>query len=894
MSSLLAFAVKDFRSQLRQLVLTGAAVAVGVAFLVLSVGGAGALVQSYEQSAAADVGTAPVQVVAPETGALPADAAAKAARLPGVVEVSERLVGHANVLLPSGRPLDDRALVTSVATDPALRWQRLDSGDWPRARGEAVLDTDTARRVGAAPGDTVRLTKAAGGTADVRLTGLLDTSASQALGSQPAIGVPYAETRTYATGVRATHLDLDLAPGAGAKASGSASAVAVAVAAKKAIGGGVATHTHAGAVDNAKQSGRTMYAVVLTAALSFVLIAMAVARMVVTNTFSVVLAQRARQLALLRCVGADREQVRRVIRRQGLLLGLLASAAGLAAGAGACLLGTALLNGLADLGPIEVSLLPGPLTFLLAGIFGVLLTLWAVRKPARAAAAVPPVAALSTSGTAQLPEPGSRTLREAVSVLLLVTGAGVLALGAFGGSPLALLAVTLGAILTFFGVLRYARHLLPPLVGLLGRGLRRPFGTTGRLAVQQLRANAARTGAAASAMLVGVTVAVSAVTAIGVASGGLETMLASRTPAVFALSGAGDGEAGGTRDGVPGAVPAAVPASALAALRERPELTATPVRTATLTVGGRTTVIATADPTRLNPTAEGVTEARALKDGEALSLTGEGTLTVKGRGTGTSAGAGTGTSTGAGTGTSTSTGTGTNTGTGTGTGPTTPTTLTAHRSTLPLDLAPDATLYVTPATLDRLAPGAATVSTVLVDPAPGTDHATARAAIDRALAAHPDLRVSDATSEVRLVRGMLDRLMLVVTVLLGFSMAIAALGVAATLMLTVEERTREFGMLRAIGLAGEQLRRMLTLESVLLALSGAVAGTLLGLVYGTLAARSVLTEVSPLEILASSGGTALTVLGILAATLLTGIAASALPARRVRRMVVVDALRSTS
>ncbi|MER5709951.1 ABC transporter permease [Streptomyces sp. NPDC002122] len=884
MSSLLAFAVKDFRSQLRQLVLTGAAVAVGVAFLVLSVGGAGALVQSYEQSAAADVGTAPVQVVAPGTGALPAGAAAKAARLPGVVEVSERLVGHANVLLPSGRPLDDRALVTSVAADPALRWQRLDSGDWPRARGEAVLDTDTARRVGAAPGDTVRLTKATGGTADVRLTGLLDTSASQALGSQPAIGVPYAETRTYATGVRATHLDLDLAPGAGAKASGSASAVAVA--AKKAIGGGVAAYTHAGAVDNAKQSGRTMYAVVLTAALSFVLIAMAVARMVVTNTFSVVLAQRARQLALLRCVGADREQVRRVIRRQGLLLGLLASAAGLAAGAGACLLGTALLNGLADLGPIEVSLLPGPLTFLLAGIFGVLLTLWAVRKPARAAAAVPPVAALSTSGTAQLPEPGSRTLREAVSVLFLVTGAGLLALGAFGGSPLALLAVTIGAILTFFGVLRYARHLLPPLVGLLGRGLRRPFGTTGRLAVQQLRANAARTGAAASAMLVGVTVAVSAVTAIGVASGGLETMLASRTPAVFTLAGAGDGEAGGTRNGVPGSVPAAVPASALAALRDRPELTATPVRTATLTVDGRTTVIATADPTRLNPAAEGVTEARALKDGEALSLTGEGTLRVKGRGTGTS----TGTNTGPGTGT----GTGTGTSTGTDSGPTTPTTLTAHRSPLPLDLAPDATLYVTPATLDRLAPGAAAVSTVLVDPAPGTDHATARAAIDRALAAHPDLRVSDATSEVRLVRGMLDRLMLVVTVLLGFSMAIAALGVAATLMLTVEERTREFGMLRAIGLAGEQLRRMLTLESVLLALSGAVAGTLLGLVYGTLAARSVLTEVSPLEILASSGGTALTVLGILAATLLTGIAASALPARRVRRMVVVDALRSTS
>ncbi|MFI6420157.1 FtsX-like permease family protein [Streptomyces sp. NPDC050842] len=847
MPSLLAFAVKDFRSQLRQLVLTGAAVAVGVAFLVLSVGGAGALVQSYEQSAAADVGTAPVQVVAPETGVLPAGAAAKAATLPGVVEVSERLVGHANVLLPSGRPLDDRALVTSVAADPALRWQRLDSGSWPRARDEAVLDTDTAHRVGAAPGDTVRLTKAAGGTADVRLTGLLDTSASEALSAQPAIGVPYAQTRTYATGVRATHLDIDLAPGTPAGA-GAPAAGATAAAAKKAIGGGVAAYTHAGAVENAKQSGRTMYAVVLTAALSFVLIAMAVARMVVTNTFSVVLAQRARQLALLRCVGADREQVRRVIRRQGLLLGLLASAAGLAAGAGACLLGTALIDGLADLGPIEVSLMPGRLTFLLAGVFGVLLTLWAVRKPARAAAAVPPVAALAASGAARLPEPGSRTLREVVSVLFVVTGAALLALGTLGGSPLALLAVTLGAILTFFGVLRYARHLLPPLVGLLGRGLRRPFGTAGKLAVQQLRANAARTGAAASAMLVGVTVAVSAVTAIGVASGGLETMLASRTPAAFSLVA---GEAG-TEGRANADARDAVPADALAALSDRRALAVTPVRTATLTIDGRSTVIAAADPARLNPAAEGVAEARALKDGEALTLTGDGTLTVK----------------------------------------STDTTLTARRSVLPLALAPGATVYVTPATLDRLAPGAVGVATVLVDPAAGTDHAAARTAIDQALAAHPDLRVADATADARLIRSMLDRLMLVVTVLLGFSMAIAALGVAATLMLTVEERTREFGMLRAIGLAGEQLRRMLTLESVLLAVSGALAGTLLGLVYGTLAARSVLTAVSPLEILASSGGTALTVLGILAATVLTGIAASALPARRVRRMAVVDALQA--
>ncbi|MFI8764297.1 FtsX-like permease family protein [Streptomyces sp. NPDC053792] len=895
-SSLFTFTVKDFRAQLRRLVLTGSAVAVGVAFLVLSVGGAGALVQSYEQSAAADVGEAAVQVVpGGGDGSLPAGAAARAARVPKVTSVAERLAGHANVITPSGRPLDDRALVTSIAADPALRWQRLDAGRWPEGPGEVVLDRESAERVGAKPGGTVRVTRADGSTADVRLTGLLDTSASQALGAQPAIGVPYAQVRTYATGVRATHLDLAVAPGADALAVAKAVKWAVsggAAGAARAAGDGatsgdgrtagdsatpggdraagesaahgngraadegatpgdkaprdggssrgpapaaVAAYTHAGAVDHALQGGETMYAIVMTAALSFVLIAMAVARMVVTNTFSVVLAQRARQLALLRCVGTDRDQLLRIIRRQGLMLGALASAAGLAAGAAACALGTALINGFADLGPIEISLMPGAWTFGLAGAFGVLLTLWAVRKPARAAAAVPPVAALAASGAATLPEPGSRAVREAVSVLMLVAGAGLLALGAFGGSALSLLAVTLGAILTFFAVLRYARHLLPPLVGLLGLALRRPFGTVGRLSVQQLRADARRTAAASSAMLVGVTVAVSAVTAIGAAEGGLDTMLANRMPAVFAL----DTDAG------------RVPADALAALRAERGLTVTPVRTATLTVDGRKTVVAAADPAGLNPAAEGVGAARALKDGEAIALTGRPALSVAG----------------------------------------TRLTAVTGAAELPVSLYPGATVYVTGATLDRLAAGAVTVSTVLLNPAGDTGHDAARAAVDRALVAHPEIRIADTGSDAELIRSMLDRLMLVVTVLLGFSIAIAALGVAATLMLTVEERTREFGMLRAIGLAGEQLRRMLTLESVLLALTAALAGTLLGLVYGTLAARSVLTgHVSPLEALADSGGTALTILALLAATVLTGVAASVLPAHRVRRMVVVDAL----
>ncbi|MEI5133874.1 ABC transporter permease [Streptomyces libani] len=287
-------------------------------------------------------------------------------------------------------------------------------------------------------------------------------------------------------------------------------------------------------------------------------------------------------------------------------------------------------------------------------------------------------------------------------------------------------------------------------------------------------------------------------------------------------------------------------------LRRQPELAVTPVRAASLTVDGHKSLVIAADPAQLKEDAEGVSAARSLRDGQALTTTGRGSVTVAGTRLAAESG----------------------------------------HSSLLFTLLPGAKVYVTEATLDRLAPGATTVAAVWLDPASGSDHDTARKALDRALSDYPHIRVSDAAANVVSVRHMLDRMLLVVTTLLGFSMAIAALGVAATLMLAVEERTREFGMLRAIGMSGRQLREMLTLESVLLALTGAVAGTVLGLVYGVLAVRSILGG-SPIAILTSSDGTALTVLGILAATVFTGIAASVLPARRVRRMAVVDALHTS-
>ncbi|MFI0980625.1 ABC transporter permease [Streptomyces sp. NPDC021093] len=827
----LKYTLKEFRGQARQLLLTGAAVAVGVAFLVLAVGGSGALVSSFGQLAAAEVGPAALQVTpgARDSGpskdpGLAGDAAAKAAEVPGVDAVVARQTGRGTVLTPAGRPLDEPAVVTSLTGSPALRWQLADGGKWAVAPDEVMLDSGTADRIGVRPGGRIALLTTGGGRTTALLTGTLDTRGAPSFAGQPVLGAPDGQVARYAAEPHTTQLDL-------AVRAGDERAVADAV--RTALGDQARVRTHEESVDAAKSDSGNMYVLVLVAALSFVLIAMAVARMVVSNTFSVVLAQQVRQLALLRCIGATRSEIRTHVRRQGLLLGIGASLTGLLLGAGASALGTLLLGTL-DLGPVSVDLMPGWVVFLLALLFGVLLTVLAVRAPAKSASAVPPVAALGGAHTATPDSTGSRAVRTVFSVLLLGLGALLLVGGAYAPAPLSVLAVTAGAILSFFGVLRLARWLLPPVVSLLALPTRRFSGTTGKLAAQQLRGNPGRTGAAASALLVGATVMVAASTVVSTTGGSLGDMLTSRQPGSFSLL--------TEKNQVPGA--------ALAALGKEKGLRTVPVRTATIdagtggTEGGgdRKATVASADPTLLNMGMEGADQARELGDGQALASFGS-ARTAHPAGLDVVPGA----------------------------------------SGYPFAVLPEASYFVSPRTMDRIAPRAP-VTTAWISPAEGLSHEEARNLLDKALLDQPTVRVHDAGAEAEFFRTMLDRMVMIAAVLLAFTMAIAALGVAATLMLGVDERTREIGMLRAIGLSGGQLRAMLTLEAVLLSLTGAIAGSVLGLVYGWLAGRSVTQQYG------FQHTPGLMIAGLLAVTVLIGLAAAVLPARRVRRMAVVDAL----
>jgi putative ABC transport system permease protein len=187
-------------------------------------------------------------------------------------------------------------------------------------------------------------------------------------------------------------------------------------------------------------------------------------------------------------------------------------------------------------------------------------------------------------------------------------------------------------------------------------------------------------------------------------------------------------------------------------------------------------------------------------------------------------------------------------------------------------------------TLDTYAPGTQDLA-LFVNAAPGTGADQLRSRLERTLASYPQVQVRDQADYKKLVHDQIAVLLYLVYALLGLAIVIAVLGVVNTLALSVVERTREIGLLRAIGLARRQLRRMIRLESVVIAVFGAVLGLALGLVWG------VCTQ----QVLALQGMTALaipwsTIVAVVIGSAVVGIVAALLPALRASRMNVLAAI----
>ena len=235
--------------------------------------------------------------------------------------------------------------------------------------------------------------------------------------------------------------------------------------------------------------------------LGFGFIAVGVGAFVIFNTLSITLAQRIRELATLRTLGASRRQIKRSVLTEGLAIGVLASVVGLA-------LGLALakgLNGLFQLFGIDLphaATVIQPRTIIVALSLGTIVTLIASLSPARRATRIAPIAAMREGATLP-PRLGAR--RPSIPLMILVIGAVLCLAGAFGGGSVgrSMILVGVGSVALFLGVIMIAGRLIRPLVAIVGAPARSFGGPPGRLASGNSTRNTTRTATTAAALMIG-------------------------------------------------------------------------------------------------------------------------------------------------------------------------------------------------------------------------------------------------------------------------------------------------------------------------------------------------------------------------------------------------------
>ncbi|MET0789694.1 MAG: FtsX-like permease family protein [Cellulomonas sp.] len=592
--------------------------------------------------------------------------------------------------------------------------------------------------------------------------------------------------------------------------------------------------------------------VLVTVVLGFAAVALLVAALVIANTFQVLVAQRTRMLALLRCVGAGKGQLRRSVLLEAAILGSVASVVGLVAGALLAQVALVVLGRL-DLGvPLPDTIDVTLAVVLVPLLVGTLVTVLASLVPAREATRVSPIAALRPADAPAVGARGSRS-RLVVALVLMVGGFAVMMLAtvlARTGRGDATLLLGVGALaggLSFVGVLVGAVFWVPKVVSLLGRALART-GTSARLAAANTVRNPRRTAATSAALLIGVTLVAMMTTGAASARVSLAQELDEHYPVDLTVDGSVVGDGAALAPDVAGTVSEVQGVDTVLPMRTSPvKVGDTWITVAAPADGSVTevlrdagTVDALADGVLLLPKISADDASDTALPATAYATAWDDSVPAEG---GTS---------------------------------------------LPLRLVASelggVTGLVTPATMDALDPQAP-VSTLWVSLEPGADAALVLQDVRAALPDTP-ADVSSAGAERATNERVINTLLAVVLGLLGVAVVIALIGVANTLSLSVLERRRESATLRAIGLSRRQLRWMLAVEGMLIAGVGAILGAGLGLFYGWAGAVVVFGEIGDVVLVVPWTELAL----VLVVALAAGLLASVLPGRAAARTSPVAAL----
>jgi len=762
--------------------------------------------------------------------------------VPGVADAEPYLEGYGQLVGRDGQTIGGNGPPTRAANwigDPALNPYRLVQGHAPRADDEVVVNRGAARTGHLALGMTTTLLTPQ--PLRVHIVGITTFGTADGFGASTFTGMTLHAARAHLAGLTGSgpaEVSQILV-----KASPGVPAQELAARLRPVLPDGVQAITGAQlAAESLDEINSGFLGFLSTGLTAFAAVALLVAAFSIYNTFSILAAQRGRESALLRALGATRRQLAVAGLAETLAVGVLGSVAGWAGGIGIA----ALLKGVFD--GFGFALPAGGLVLrtsssVLAVTAGVAATVLAGVLPAVRASRVAPLAALRE--LAAEPARVSR-IRSALGLLLIAGGVGAVIAGATGGGQGAALA---GAVATLAGFVVLGPVAIRPAAAVLGAPIAALRGVGGRLARDNALRHPRRTAATASALMVGVAVA-AMFTVIGAslkasAAHGVDTTLTADLVVDQAGYGGNAGLAGFSPRLAAGL--GRLPAVGVAAGVSR----------GSVLLDGQAQTIAAADPGRIGAVLNlGVTAG-------SLGAVDAGSFAVSAKAAADQ-----------------------------------------HwrvGSTVPVvypdgargDLRVAAVFDHPDITGDYLFAaagwgphaGQAIDSTILIKLKPGAALARARAEVTAATAAAGQPRVQDpaqyrasATSGVNTVLGL-------VYVMLALAIVIALMGVANTLSLSIHERTRELGLLRALGQRRAQARGMIRWESVIIAVFGTVGGVILGTFLGWAVVRS--SSSAALGVFAAPP---LQLVLFLVLGAVTGILAGIRPARRAARLNMITAL----
>ncbi len=721
---------------------------------------------------------------------------------------------------------------TTFVPDATISALTLASGAAPAGPDQVALLDSTAKAAGVAIGDTVRL-DTPGGPVSQKVVGIVTRGISGSDGSTLAVfDLPTAQKLLLQTTDRVTGIVVRADPGV--------SQTTLAARIKAVLPDTAKVQTGAQRSADIADRLATTFQFINIFLLTFAFIALFVAIFLIFNTFSMLVAQRTRELALLRAVGASRAQVRRSVLAEAFALGLLAAALGVVGGILVSQGLRLLLKAFgADLpsAPLVIE----PRTIVVSLVVGVLVTLVSAYVPARRAAIVPPVAAMRDEVSLPTTSLVVRTAIGAVLLLLAVVTARLGLATPDDGTRAAQL-VGASALCALVAVIALAPILGKAVLRVLGA----PFSGSaiGRLARENGRRNPRRTAATASALAIGLAL----MTAIGVIASSTKASVADVVDSTI-----------GADYVVFGAKFQPFSPKVYDAIKDTPGASVvTYVRQVPIKVAGAQSVLTGVEPGKFIQVVDLTFVSGSIQD---LGL---GSAIVDDK---TAADA------------------------GITLGQTVDGTFVNGKSSLVVrGIYKPAGAYSGWITdiPSLMTIGARELDTaVYVKAAQGSDPAVVRAELDKELAAFPSVTVLDQASLKDQINGQFDRVFGFIYALLALAVIVAFIGIVNTLALSVHERRREVGLLRAVGTSRPQVRRMVVLEAVLISVFGAALGVALGLAYGALLQK----------VLAPQGVTVLAIptgqiVWFLALSVVGGLVAALWPAFTASRLDVLRAIAS--